>query len=170
MTSISTPATWLAGCIPDIPTPFDDNGALDLAAFAGLCERQIRAGVSAILVSETGGEASTLTPAEQESIIRTAVEVAQGRVRVRVIAGAGSNSTSQAIELTQRAEAVGADAVLSVVPYYNKPMQAGIHTHFRAIAISTALPVILHDVPSRTMRGYRTTRCCSSPAPGNSLV
>jgi uncharacterized protein YbjQ (UPF0145 family) len=150
MTSISTPATWLAGCIPDIPTPFDDNGALDLAAFAGLCERQIRAGVSAILVSETGGEASTLTPAEQESIIRTAVEVAQGRVRV--IAGAGSNSTRQAIELTQRAEAVGADAVLSVVPYYNKPMQAGIHAHFRAIAISTALPIILHDVPSRTMR------------------
>ena len=105
---------------------------------------------SAILVSETGGEASTLTSAEQESIIRTAVEIAQGRVRV--IAGAGSNSTSQAIELTQRAEAAGADAVLSVVPYYNKPMQAGIHAHFRAIAISSALPIILHDVPSRTMR------------------
>ena len=150
MTSVSTPATWLAGYIADIPTPFDDNGGIDLAAFAGLCERQIRAGVSAILVSETGGEASTLSPAEQESIIRTAVEVAQGRVRV--IAGVGSNSTSQAIELTQRAEAVGADAVLSVVPYYNKPMQAGIHAHFRAIAISTALPIILHDVPSRTMR------------------
>ena len=150
MASVSTPATWLAGYIPDIPTPFDENGALDLAAFATLCERQINAGVSAILVSETGGEASTLTPAEQQSIIRAAVEVAQGRVRV--IAGAGSNSTSQAIELTQRAEAVGADAVLSVVPYYNKPMQAGIHAHFRAIAISTALPIILHDVPSRTMR------------------
>src|SRR6185295_9716910 len=150
MTSVSTPATWLAGYIPDIPTPFDDNGGIDLAAFAGLCERQIGAGVSAILVSETGGEASTLSPAEQESIIRTAVEVAQGRVRV--IAGAGSNSTSQAIELTQRAEAVGADAVLSVVPYYNKPMQDGIHAHFRAIAISSALPIILHDVPSRTMR------------------
>ena len=115
-----------------------------------LCERQIDAGVTAILVSETGGEASTLTPAEQESIIRAAVEVARGRVRV--IAGAGSNSTSQAIELTQRAEAAGADAVLSVVPYYNKPMQAGIQAHFRAIAISTALPIILHDVPSRTMR------------------
>ena len=108
MTSVSTPATWLAGYIPDIPTPFDDNGAVDLAAIAGLCERQIDAGVTAILVSETGGEASTLTPAEQESIIRTAVEVAQGRVRV--IAGAGSNSTSQAIELTQRAEAAGSQA------------------------------------------------------------
>ena len=150
MISASIPATWLAGYIPDIPTPFDDGDRIDLAAFAKLCERQIDAGVSAIVVSETGGEASTLTPAEQERIIRAAVEIARGRVRV--IAGAGSNSTSQAIELTQRAEAAGADAVLSVVPYYNKPMQAGIHAHFRAIAISTALPIILHDVPSRTMR------------------
>ena len=148
MASISTPATWLAGYIPDIPTPFDDDGAPDLAAFARLCERQIDAGVSAILVSETGGEASTLRAAEQETIIP--VGVAQGRVRV--IAGTGSNSTSQAIELAQRAEAAGADAALSVVPYYNKPMQAGIDAHFRAIATSTALPVILHDVPSRTVR------------------
>ena len=121
-----------------------------MEAFAKLCERQIEVGVTAILVSETSGEASTLTPAEQESIIRTAVELARGRVRV--IAGAGSNSTSQAIELTQRAEAAGADAVLSVVPYYNKPMQAGIQAHFRAIAISTELPIILHDIPPRTMR------------------
>ena len=150
MTSISDPAIWLAGYIPDIPTPFDERGAVDLAAFGMLCERQIDAGVSAIVVSETGGEASTLTPAEQERIIRAAVGVARGHVRV--IGGAGSNSTSQVIELTQRAEAAGADAVLSVVPYYNKPMQSGIQAHFRAIAISSALPIILHDVPSRTMR------------------
>lgn len=150
MTSLSTPATWLAGYIPDIPTPFDEHDAVDLAALAMLCERQIEAGVTAILVSETTGEAPTLTPAEQEGIVRTAVRAARGRVRV--VAGAGSNSTSHAIELAQRAEAAGADAVLSVVPYYNKPMQAGIQAHFRAIAISTALPIILHDVPSRTMR------------------
>jgi 4-hydroxy-tetrahydrodipicolinate synthase len=150
MTSVSNPAIWLAGYMPDTPTPFDEHGAVDLAAFAMLCERQIEAGVGAIVVSETGGEASTLAPAEQEGIIRAAVNVARGRVRV--IAGAGSNSTSQAIELAQRAEAAGADAVLSVVPYYNKPMLAGIQAHFRAIAISTALPIILHDVPSRTMR------------------
>jgi len=150
MTAIADPATWLAGYIPDIPTPFDENGAIDLGAFAKLCERQIEAGATAILVSETNGEASTLTPMEQRRIICAAVEAARGRVRV--IAGAGSNSTSQAIELTQRAEAEGADAVLSVVPYYNKPMQAGIQAHFRAIAISTALPIILHDAPSRTMR------------------
>jgi 4-hydroxy-tetrahydrodipicolinate synthase len=150
MTSPTHPATWLAAYIPDLPTPFDEEGKLDLAAFATLCERQIEAEVSAITVGETAGEASTLTPVEHDSIVRTAVEIARGRVRV--IAGAGSNSTSQAIELTQRAEAAGADAVLSVVPYYNKPMQAGIHAHFRAIAETTSLPIILHDIPARTVR------------------
>jgi len=143
-------ALWLAGYIPDLPTPFDEAGYLDLAAFARLCERQIEAGVSAIVVGETAGEASTLTPVEHERIVRAAVEIARGRIRV--IAGAGSNSTRQAIELTRHAEAAGADAVLSVVPYYNKPMQAGIQAHFRAIADSTTLPVILHDIPSRTIR------------------
>src|SRR3984893_6772414 len=142
--------TWLAGYIPDLPTPFDEDDRIDLTAFAKLCERQIEAGVSAIVVGETAGEASTLTPAEHDTIVRTAVEISRGRVCV--IAGAGSNSTSQAIELTRRAELAGADAVLSVVPYYNKPMQAGIYAHFRAIAGSTALPLILHDIPSRTIR------------------
>jgi 4-hydroxy-tetrahydrodipicolinate synthase len=144
------PATWLAGYIPDLPTPFDENDRVDLAAFAKLCERQIDAGVSAIVVGETTGEASTLTPVEHDKLIQAAVEVAHRRVRV--IAGAGSNSTDQAIEATRRAERAGAAAVLSVVPYYNKPMQAGICAHFEAIAGSTALPVIMHDVPSRTMR------------------
>ena len=150
MTLNANPATWLVGYIPDLPTPFDENDRIDLAAFAKLCERQIEAGVPAIVVCETVGEASTLTPAEQEIIIRAAIKIARGRVRV--IAGAGSNSTSQAIELTRRAEIAGADAVLSVVPYYNKPMQIGIQAHFRAIADSTALPIILHDIPSRTIR------------------
>jgi 4-hydroxy-tetrahydrodipicolinate synthase len=150
MPQAANPATWLAGYIPDLPTPFDENDGLDLAAFAKLCERQIEADVSAIVVGETAGEASTLTPVEHDTIVRTAIEIARGRVRI--IAGAGSNSTSQAIELTRRAEAAGADAVLSVVPYYNKPMQAGIYAHFRAIAGSTNLPIVLHDVPSRTIR------------------
>jgi 4-hydroxy-tetrahydrodipicolinate synthase len=150
MTQVANPATWLAGYIPDLPTPFDASDGLDLTAFAKLCESQIEAGVSAIVVGETAGEASTLTPVEHDTIVRTAIEIARGRVRV--IAGAGSNSTSQAIELTRRAEGAGADAVLSVVPYYNKPMQVGIYAHFRAIAGSTALPIILHDIPSRTIR------------------
>src|SRR6202166_2167713 len=150
MTPLANSTAWLVGYIPDLPTPFDEAGAIDLAAFAILCERQIQAGVSAIVAGETTGEASTLTPVEHDAIIRTAAEIARGRVRV--IAGAGSNSTSQATELTRRAELAGADAVLSVVPYYNKPMQAGIEAHFQAIAASTALPIILHDIPSRTIR------------------
>jgi 4-hydroxy-tetrahydrodipicolinate synthase len=150
MISLADSATWLTGYIPDLPTPFDAAGEIDRAAFARLCERQIRAGVSAIVVGETAGEASTLTPAEHDTIIRTAIETA--RSHVRVVAGAGSNSTSQAVERTRRAELAGADAVLSVVPYYNKPMQSGIDAHFRAIANSTALPVVLHDIPARTIR------------------
>ena len=93
---------------------------------------------------------STLGRDEHEEIIAAAVDIARGRVAI--IAGAGSNATGQAMELTTAAEAAGADAILSVVPYYNKPMQAGILAHFRAIAGVTGLPVILHDVPSRTMR------------------
>jgi 4-hydroxy-tetrahydrodipicolinate synthase len=150
MTCLADSTHWLAGYIPDLPTPFDETGEIDLTAFARLCERQIEAGASTIVVGETAGEASTLMPAEHDAIIRTAVKIARGRVRV--IAGAGSNSTSHAIELTRQAEFAGADAVLSVVPYYNKPMQNGIEAHFRAIAISTTLPIILHDVPGRTAR------------------
>src|SRR3984957_11302291 len=151
MMPFANPTSWLAGYIPDIPTPFDETGAIDLKAFAWLCERQIQAGVTAIVVGETSGEFSTLTSAECATIIRTAASTARGRVRV--IAGAGSNSTDQAVEQARRAELAGADALLSVVPYYNKPMQSGIEAHFRAIANSTALPVVLHDVPARTNRG-----------------
>ena len=127
-TNHAKPATWLAGYIADLPTPFDDDDRIDLTALEQLCERQIEAGASAIVVGETAGEASTLTPAEHDAIVRTAIAIARGRARI--IAGAGSNSTAQAIELTRRAEMAGADAVLSVVPYYNKPMQAGIYAHF----------------------------------------
>ncbi|RTE94437.1 4-hydroxy-tetrahydrodipicolinate synthase [Bradyrhizobium sp. LVM 105] len=144
------PAAWFTGFIPDLPTPFDAADAIDLKAFAALCERQVAAGVPAIVVCETAGEAPTLSPAEQELVIRTAVDVARGRVRV--IAGAVSNATSRAVKLARRAEAAGADAVMSVVPAYNKPMQEGMLAHFRTIAGATGLPVILHDNPSRTLR------------------
>ena len=137
---------WLGGFIADLPTPFDDGDRIDWRAFEKLCEHQIKAGATAIVVGETAGEASTLNREEHEDIIAAAAG------RIAVIAGAGSNSTSQAIELTTEAEAAGADAILSVVPYYNRPMQAGMLAHFRAIAGTTGLPIILHDVPSRTMR------------------
>jgi 4-hydroxy-tetrahydrodipicolinate synthase len=144
------PLHWLGGFIADLPTPFDDGDRVDWPAFETLCEHQIRSGATAIVVGETMGEDSTLGRDEHEEIIAAAVDIARGRVAV--IAGAGSNATSQALELTTAAEAAGADAILSVVPYYNKPMQAGILAHFQAITNVTGLPVILHDVPSRTMR------------------
>ena len=151
MTSVTHSTAWLAGCIPDLPTPFDDRDGIDLATFARLCERQIAAGCSAFVVGETAGEMATLTLDEHDALVRAAVRTARGRVRV--IVGAGSNSTSQAIELTRHSDAAGADAIMSVVPYYNKPMQAGIAAHFVAVADCTELPIILHDIPQRTVRG-----------------
>ncbi len=148
--AMHSPSSWLRGYIPDLPTPFDSIHEIDLTSFRQLCERQIAAGATALVVGELTGEDSTLSPAEHSALVRTAVQAASGRAAV--IAGAGSNSTSQAIELTKQAEADGADAVLSVVPYYNKPTQSGICAHFYAIADSTALPIVLHDVPSRTVR------------------
>lgn len=144
------PSAWFTGFIPDLPTPFDAADTIDLKAFAALCERQVAAGAPALVVCETAGEAPTLSAAEQELVIRTAVDVARGRVRI--IAGAVSNATRHAVELARRAEAAGADAVMSVVPSYNRPMQEGMLAHFRAIADSIGLPIILHDIPSRTLR------------------
>jgi 4-hydroxy-tetrahydrodipicolinate synthase len=141
----------LSGYAPALPTPFDLNGNVDSAALEAFCDRQIQEGATALVVCGTTGEAPTLSRAEHYAIICIAVGVAQGRVPV--IAGAGSNSTSQAIELARDAEAAGADAVLSVVPYYNKPMQAGMYAHFDAVADAMGLPIILYDVPSRTVCG-----------------
>src|SRR5215470_5788484 len=114
----------LSGYAPAVPTPFQDNGMVDDAALERFCDLQIREGATALVVCGTTGEAPNLSHGEHDLIVRTAVEVAHRRVPV--IAGAGSNSTSHAIELAKGAEAAGADAILSVVPYYNKPTQAGI--------------------------------------------
>ena len=111
----------------------------------------IRHGATALVVGGTTGEAPTLSDAEHGKLVRIAVAIA--RHRVPVIAGAGANATAHAIELTKDAEGNGADAVLSVVPYYNKPTQEGIVAHYRTIAAATRLPLILYDVPSRTARG-----------------
>jgi 4-hydroxy-tetrahydrodipicolinate synthase len=103
MTFTPSNATWLSGYIPDLPTPFDESGGIDLSALAKLCARQIAGGTSAIVVGETAGEASTLSADEWETVIRIAVETARGRLRI--LAGTGSNSTSKTIELTRRAPA-----------------------------------------------------------------
>lgn len=143
-------SAWLHGIIADLPTPFDARGALDLLTFARLCERQVCAGASAIVVGATTGEADTLTPEERTTLIRTAVCIARGRIRI--VAGAGSNCTSRAIASNRLAQAAGANAVISVVPYYNRPTADGIAAHFRAILETTSLPVIVHDAPSRCAR------------------
>jgi 4-hydroxy-tetrahydrodipicolinate synthase len=151
MSTVGRHVSKLSGYAPALPTPFGDDGNIDVAAFEQFCDRQLRAGATALVVCGTTGEAPTLSPAEHETLIEIAVAIARGRVPV--IAGAGSNSTAHAIELTQDAEAAGADAILSVVPYYNKPTQIGLHGHFSAIANATGLPIILYDVPSRTVCG-----------------
>jgi 4-hydroxy-tetrahydrodipicolinate synthase len=151
MTTIGRHVSRLSGYAPALPTPFDDDGNIDSAAFEKFCDLQIQQGATALVVCGTTGEAPTLTPAEHRTLIRIAAGVSCGRVPV--IAGAGSNSTDHAIELTQDAEARGADAILSVVPYYNRPTQMGLREHFRAIAQSTGLPIILYDIPSRTACG-----------------
>ncbi|MGB6796697.1 MAG: 4-hydroxy-tetrahydrodipicolinate synthase [Xanthobacteraceae bacterium] len=138
----------LSGYAPALPTPFDDDDRIDGDAFELLCDLQIRSGATALVVCGTTGEASCLLLRERSKLIEIAVDIARGRVPV--IAGAGSNDTERAVELTKDAEAHGADAILSVVPYYNRPAQAGLYKHFRTIAALTGLPVILYDVPSRT--------------------
>jgi 4-hydroxy-tetrahydrodipicolinate synthase len=146
---IMRPRLRLSGYVPSMPTPFDKAGELDIGALQRLCNRQIDAGATALVVCEATGEPSSLSPKELAAVVRTAADCSRGRIPI--VAGAGSNATSQAVELTHIVQAAGADAILSVVPYYNKPTQAGIYAHFRAVAETTDLPVILHDVPSRTI-------------------
>ncbi|MEH6694159.1 MAG: 4-hydroxy-tetrahydrodipicolinate synthase [Hyphomonas sp.] len=136
------------GSIPALVTPFR-NGAVDRKAFAALVERQIAGGSSALVPVGTTGETSTLTTEEHKDVVTLCVQVAAGRVPV--IAGAGSNATDEAIDLVEHAKAVGADAALVVCPYYNKPNQDGLEAHFRAINDAVALPVLLYNVPSRTV-------------------
>jgi 4-hydroxy-tetrahydrodipicolinate synthase len=151
MSPICLPVSRLGGYAPALPTPFDPSDKVDLGALSYLCDRQIRSGANALVVCGTTGEAPTLTRPEQAEAVRAAVNAARGRVPV--IAGAGSNSTSHAIELARDAEQAGADALLCVVPYYNKPTQAGLLAHFRAVAGAAGLPIILYDVPARTACG-----------------
>ena len=130
-----------------IVTPFTATG-IDFDKLEELIEFQIKEGTDAILICGTTGEASTMPDAEHKSAIEFTVKKVNGRVPV--IAGTGSNDTHHAIELSVFAEKSGADAILSVTPYYNKTTQEGIYRHFKAIAESIKIPVILYNVPSRT--------------------
>ena len=138
----------LTGSITALVTPFS-NGAIDEKAFQELVDRQIREGTSAVTPAGTTGESATLSHDEHRRLIELAVEAAAGRAPV--IAGAGSNATAEAIELAKFAQKAGAQAVLTVTGYYNKPTQAGLIAHFTALHDAIGLPMVLYNVPGRTV-------------------
>lgn len=136
------------GSLPALATPFRDE-ALDERAFRAFVEWQIAQGSHGLVPAGTTGESATLTPAEHRRTIEICFEVAAGRVPL--IAGCGSNDTAHAIALTRMAKQAGADAALHVPPYYNRPNQDGIYAHFAAIAEAVDIPLVLYNVPSRTV-------------------
>lgn len=139
----------LRGSITALVTPFQKGGGFDEKAFRSLVDWQITEGTSGLVPVGTTGESPTLSHEEHRQVVETCVEVAAGRVPV--IAGAGSNSTEEAVELVQFAEKVGASAVLVVTPYYNKPNQRGLYAHFAAVAKATKLPIIIYNIPPRSI-------------------
>jgi 4-hydroxy-tetrahydrodipicolinate synthase len=137
----------LKGAITAIVTPFKD-GRLDEEAYRQLIEFQIQGGVHGIVPCGTTGEAPTLSHAEHKRVVEICLD--QVKKRVPVIAGTGSNSTAESIELTQHAEAAGADAALMITPYYNKPTQEGLYQHYKTVAAQTKIPIVVYNVPGRT--------------------
>jgi 4-hydroxy-tetrahydrodipicolinate synthase len=137
----------IEGCLTALVTPFK-AGRVDFDALAKLVDWQIECGVDGIVSVGTTGESATLDVEEHVAVIASTVKAARGRVPV--IAGAGGNATSEALALTKASEDAGADALLHVTPYYNRPSQEGLYQHFAAIARATKLPIVLYNVPSRT--------------------
>jgi 4-hydroxy-tetrahydrodipicolinate synthase len=135
------------GVLPALVTPFR-NGQVDEDAFVALVERQIAGGVHGLVPVGTTGETATLSHEEHRRVVELCVQTARGRVSV--VAGAGSNSTAEAIELVRHAKTVGADAALVVTPYYNRPSQEGLYAHYKAINDAVQLPILVYNVPART--------------------
>jgi len=140
--------TSFRGSFTALVTPFK-NGALDEKAFRDLVDWQIAEGTHGLVPVGTTGESPTLSHDEHKQVVEWCVD--QVRRRVPVIAGAGSNSTREAVELAQHAEKVGADAVLVVAPYYNKPTQEGLYQHFKAINDAIGIPIIIYNIPARSV-------------------
>lgn len=138
----------ITGSLVALVTPMQENGDIDFPAFDRLVDWHVKAGTGAIVVVGTTGESATLTPEEHCGLVKHCVQTANGRIPV--IAGAGSNSTTEAMMFTQSAKDYGADAALLVTPYYNKPPQEGLYQHFATIAEAVDLPQILYNVPGRT--------------------
>jgi len=139
----------LRGSLTALVTPFEKSGRFDEKAFRAFVEWQIAEGTSGLVPVGTTGESPTLSHEEHRQVVKACVEVAKGRVPV--VAGAGSNNTAEAVGLVEHAEKVGADAVLVVTPYYNKPTQRGLYAHFAAVAKSTSLPIIIYNIPPRSV-------------------
>jgi 4-hydroxy-tetrahydrodipicolinate synthase len=138
----------MQGAMTALITPFK-NGKVDEETYASLIKRQIENGIDWVVPVGTTGESATLTHDEHKKCIEIAVEICKG-TETRVLAGAGSNSTHEAIDLAVFAQKIGADAVLSVSPYYNKPTQKGLYEHYKALADAIDIPVVLYNVPGRT--------------------
>ena len=139
---------WMRGCATALVTPFKSDGAIDEAGLTRLIEYQLAGGVKLLVPCGTTGESATMTDEEDQRVIKHTIDLARGRARV--IAGTGSNSTAAAIDNSKVAQTLGADAVLVVAPYYNKPTQPGLYAHFRAVAEAVDLPVVIYNVPGRT--------------------
>lgn len=140
---------WMRACATALVTPFTSDGSIDEPALTRLIEYQISNGVNVLVPCGTTGESATMTETEDQRVISLTIERAKGRARV--IAGGGSNSTAVAIENSKTIRDLGADAVLQVAPFYNKPTQEGLYAHFRAIADAVAgLPIVIYNVPGRT--------------------
>lgn len=142
------PAEMLRGSFTALITPFK-GGRVDENAFAGLVERQIAEGTNGLVPCGTTGESPTISHDEHKAILRLTVQVARGRVPV--LAGAGSNATAEAIDLALFAQKSGASAVMCVCPYYNRPTQEGLYLHFKAIAEAIDVPLVIYNVPGRTV-------------------
>lgn len=138
----------ITGAMTALITPFK-NGKLDTQTYEQLIKRQIEQGMDAVVPVGTTGESATLSHAEHKECIEIAVATCKG-THVKVIAGAGSNATHEACDIAQHAQAVGADGLLSVAPYYNKPTQEGLYQHYKAIASSVEIPFMIYNVPGRT--------------------
>lgn len=141
--------TRFKGSMPALVTPFADDGAFDEKAFRDFVEWQIEEGSHGLVPVGTTGESPTLSHDEHKHVVEVAVNVAKGRVPV--IAGAGSNNTSEAVDLAVFAEKAGADAVLVVTPYYNRPNQRGMKAHFAAVAEAISIPVFIYNIPARSI-------------------
>lgn len=139
----------ITGSLVAIVTPMHEDGSLDLDGMRSLVNFHVREGTDAIVVVGTTGESPTVNVEEHHELIKVVVDHAAGRIPV--IAGTGANSTAEAIEMTRFAHKAGANAALSVVPYYNKPTQEGLYQHFKTIAEAVDIPVVLYNVPGRTV-------------------